>query len=99
MKIEKMWTKQDIVSNLKKAAALSHIEQLEKMAVYIQQELNLENLKDGITLECYEIQYKEGVYQIIKLKCKYDSETNSWQREANEVLYNISLEEIDNIQL
>lgn len=94
-----MWTKQDIVSNLKKAAALSHMEQLAKMAVYIQQELNLENLKDGITLECYEIQYKEGAYQIIKLKCKYDSETNSWQREANEVLYNIPLEEIDNIQL
>ena len=94
-----MWTKQDIVSNLKKAAALSHIEQLEKMAVYIQQELNLENLKDGITLECYEIQYKEGVYQIIKLKCKFDSETNSWKREENEVLYNITLDEIDNIQL
>ena len=99
MKIEKMWTKQDIVSNLKKAAALSHMEQLEKMAVYIQQELNLENLKDGISLECYEIQYKDGAYQIIRLMCKYDSETNNWQRLKNEVVYNIPLEEIDNIQL
>ena len=45
MKIEKIGSKSDLVSNLKKAAQLSNIRQLELLGEYIRQEKDLKNLK------------------------------------------------------
>ena len=99
MKIEKMWTKQDLVRNLKKAAEWSHIDQLEKMSIYIQQELEIENLKDGIKLEYYEVRCTRENYQIVKVKSKYNSEKNEWEQLSLDVIHTIPLEDIDNITL
>ena len=50
MKIEKMCSKQDVVQNLKKAAKYSQVEHLGQLAEYIQQEIDLDNLKSTVTL-------------------------------------------------
>lgn len=99
MKIEKMWTKQDVVANLKKAAKLSNMEQLKKIAEYIQTEIELDNLKDDIVTVSYEIKYCKGHYQIVKIRAKYNTEKNCWEQQDEETLYNIPIEEIEKVVL
>lgn len=97
MKIEKMCSKQDIVSTLKKSATYSNLEHLRKLAEYIQQELELENLKENIIIEHYEIKYSKGQYQLVKMKSQFDSEKNKWNCIKTEIVESIDIDVIENI--
>ena len=99
MKIEKMWSKQDIVSNLKKAAKLSGMEHLKQLAEYIQQELELVNLKDTLTIEHYEIKLQDGKYQLLLKQSVYDSEKNIWEVTSSKIIEEIPLEAVEKIIL
>lgn len=99
MKIEKMCSKQDIVTNLKRAASYSKLEHLKKLAEYIQQEFELDNLKENIEIESYEIKIGNGKYQIVKIKSKYSSEKNTWEQLEEKIVHEIAISEIEAIQL
>lgn len=99
MKIEKMCSKQDVVTSLKKAANYSKLEHLKKLAEYIQQEIELDNLKDNMELSSYEIKVGNGKYQIVKVDTRYSSEKNNWEQIGEKVVYEIPLSEIEAIQL
>lgn len=97
MKIEKMCSKQDIVQTLKKTATYSKMEHLKKLAEYIQAEIELDNLKDFIHLEYYELRYKKEGYQIVKITSNYDSEKNMWVADKEETVQEIRIADIENI--
>lgn len=97
MKIEKMCSKQDIVQTLKKAASYSRLEHLRKLAEYIQQELELDNLKENLIIESYELKYAKGGYQIVKIKSQYDSEKNAWQTISEQIIEQIDIEAVEKI--
>lgn len=97
MKIEKMCSKQDIVQSLKKAATYSKLEHLRKLAEYIQQELELDNLKENLIIESYELKYAKGGYQIVKIKSQYDSEKNIWKSISEEIIEKIDIEAVEKI--
>lgn len=98
MKIEKMCDKQDLITNLKKAANYSRLEHLKKLAEYIQKKIVLDDLKENIEIESYEIQVGNGKYQIIKIKNKYDSKKNMWEVIEQQIIYEISLSEIESVK-
>ena len=95
MKIEKMCSKQDLVSNLKRAAAYSKLAHLKQLAEYIQQEIELDNLKEGITIEHYEIKLSKEGYEIHKLTSSYDSEKNIWNTVKDEPVEQIKIEDVE----
>lgn len=97
MKIEKMCSKQDLVSNLKRAAAYSKLTHLKQLAEYIQQELELDNLKEGITIEHYEIKLAKQGYEIHRLTSNYDSEKNIWNTLKDETVEQIKIEDVEKI--
>ena len=99
MKIEKMCSKQDIVTNLKRAASYSKLEHLKKLAEYIQQEFELDNLKENIEIESYEIKIGHGKYQIVKIKSRYSSQKNAWEQLEEKIVHEIAISEIEAIQL
>lgn len=99
MKIEKMCSKQDIVSNLKKAANYSKLEHLKKLAEYIQQEIELDNLKEYLQIASYEVKVANGHYQVVRVVSQYSSIKNNWEQVEEEVIHEVTLQEIEAIQL
>ena len=99
MKIEKMCSKQDVVTSLKKAANYSKLEHLKKLAEYIQQEIELDNLKDNMEISSYEIKVGNGNYQVVKIISRYSSEKNNWEQLEEKVVCEVQLKEIEAIQL
>ncbi len=95
MKIEKMCSKQDVVQNLKKAAKYSQVEHLGQLAEYIQQEIELDNLKSTVTLYHYEVKLAKEGYQLVKLKTRYDEEANRWLKVEEEVIETISFNDLE----
>lgn len=99
MKIEKMCSKQDLISNLKKAAGYSKIEHLKKLAEYIQIEIDLPNLKEQLLIKNYEIEIKNGKYYIVEQESKFDSEKNVWETLEKNIIAEIPIEEVEKIIL
>lgn len=99
MKIEKMCSKQDLIINLRKASQYSRIDNLRKLSEYVQQELELENLKELVTIEHYEVRMIQGSYEILKIKSKYDDTKNKWLLLKEEVVQTISIDEIERLIL
>lgn len=99
MKIEKMCSKQDLISNLKKAASYSKIEHLKKLAEYIQIEIDLPNLKEQLLIKNYEIEIKNGKYYIVEQQSKFDSEKNIWETLEKNIIAEIPIEEVEKIIL
>lgn len=97
MKIEKMCSKQDVVQNLKKAAKYSQVEHLGQLAEYIQQEIELDNLKSTVSLCHYEVKVTKGGYQLVKLKTTYDEAENRWLKEEEEVIETILFSDLEKI--
>ena len=95
MKIEKMCSKQDVVTNLKKAAKYSQVEHLGQLAEYIQQEIELDNLKSTVTLYHYEVKLIKNGYQLVKLKTRYDEDANVWMKEEEEVIETILFSDLE----
>ena len=94
MKIEKIASKNDLISNLKKAAQLSNIHQLELLGEYIRQEKDLKNLKDGLILQEYEVKLVTGAYQILMIETQFNSTKNTWETLSSTVVEEISFEEL-----
>lgn len=99
MKIEVMSSKQDLIDNLKKAAKYSGVVQLKQLAEYIQQELTLDNLKDGLRVSSYEIKIAESKYQVVKYTKQFDSTKNVWQQISEEVIEEIEMNQVTQIKM
>ena len=59
MKIERMCTQADIISNLTKAGNYAGIDQLKKLALHIKEKINLVSLKQGLEIPSYEIKIEK----------------------------------------
>lgn len=94
-----MCSKQDLIINLRKASQYSRIDNLRKLSEYVQQELELENLKELVTIEHYEVRMIQGSYEILKIKSKYDDTKNKWLLLKEEVVQTISIDEIERLIL
>lgn len=99
MKIEKIASKSDLIHNLKKAAQLSNIHQLELLGEYIRQEKDLKNLKDGLIIQEYEVKLAPGAYQIVVIESQFDSTKNIWEILSSTVVEEITFEELKVLEL
>lgn len=96
MKIEKMCTKADVLTNLRKAGNYSKLVHLNKLAEYIQREIELDDLRDALIISSYEIKVGNGKYQVCKIKSQYSSDLNAWEQIEEEKLFEISIGDIEN---
>lgn len=98
MKIEKIGSKSDLVSNLKKAAQLSNIRQLELLGEYIRQEKDLKNLKEGLVVQEYEVKLVNQGYEILLITSQFDGVKNTWNVKHSEVVEKISFAELEQME-
>lgn len=97
MRIEKICSKQDLVDSLKKAAKYSKLSHLRKLAVYVQEELDLTNLKEGIEIKCYDLKLKNNAYDLVEQHCRYNSVKNQWELLEEQVIETIPLAVVEQI--
>ena len=95
MKIEKMCNKQDLITNLKRAARYSNLEHLAKLADYINQNTDLKDLQDNLTMSSYEIKLAQGAYQIVQQDSKYNLASKKWEIVTEQVILKIDLSKIE----
>lgn len=98
MKIDKILSQSDLIANLKKAAALSNMHQLDLLGEYIRQEKDLKNLKDGLVIEEYEIKLIPGAYEVLVIKSKFNSTKKVWEKLSSEVVETITFEELKQME-
>ena len=94
MKIERMCTQADIISNLTKAGNYAGIDQLKKLALHIKEKINLVSLKEGLEIPSYEIKIEKDFYCIYKLVSRFNEDANKWEVIEKEVIEKISINEI-----
>ena len=97
MKVEMICSKQDLVDALRKASKYSKMEHLNKLAEYVQQEFDLDNLKDGVTIRHYDVVFREGRYCIVLKRSQYDSTKNKWNVLEEEVIEEINMNTLNDI--
>lgn len=97
MKVEMICSKQDLVDALRKASKYSKMEHLNKLAEYVQQEFDLDNLKDGMTIRHYDVVFREGCYCIVLKRSQYSSTENKWTVLEEEVIEKIEGNSLDKI--
>lgn len=98
MKIDKILSQSDLIANLKRAAALSNMYQLDLLGEYIRQEKDLKNLKDGLVIEEYEIKLIPGAYEVLVIKSKFNSIKKVWEKLDSKVVETITFEELKQME-
>lgn len=98
MKIEKIGSKSDLISNLKKAAQLSNIHQLELLGEYIRQEKELKDLKDGLIIQEYEVKLVTNAYQVLVIESRFNATKGKWETLKSSIVEEITFDELKQLE-